>query len=316
MEDIFLKKFFKFLREKTFLDILKKIYSKTFLVILRKIKLKNFATIKSLRSDSDNGLYLTIVEQALTNKKKFNNFKSNVFYKDILEHVDYQNGLKYLNIIKRDSNLLNNIDKFLINDEIGNPLRYYYNDLRKKISPSTLRYIKVASDIRKIFKGEIHNIVEIGCGYGGQYLILDQVMKINNYTLMDLYSVNKLIEKYLEYHLLNSSYETKTINQLKNNKKFDLVISNYAFSELPPLTQINYIKKVLLNSKNGYLTMNSGIENNVFKGHPKKEHLSLEEIKKYIKDIKILDGEPHSSWGIYIIVWGDINIEKINLLKN
>ena len=309
-----MKNFFKKLREKTFLDILKKIYIKTFLVILRKIKLKKFATIKSLRSASDNGLYVNIVEQALTNKKKFNNFKSNYIYKETLEHVNYQSGLDYLNIIKRDSNLLNNIDKFLINDEIGNPLKYYYDDLKKKISPSTLRYIKVVSDIRKIFKGEIHNIVEIGCGYGGQFLILDQVMKINNYTLMDLYSVNKLIEKYLEHHLLNSSYETKTINQLKNNKKFDLVISNYAFSELPPLVQIKYIKKVLLNSKNGYLTMNSGKENNVF-----KEHLSLEEIKKYIKDIKdikILDGEPYSSQGIYIIVWGDINIEKINLLKN
>jgi len=283
----------------TFLEILEKIHNR----FLRRTKFKNFFSIKSLRSESDNGLYSIAVQEALTNKKKFNNFKSNIFYQDILEHVNYPQGLEYLNIIKRDSNLLNNIDKFLINDQIGNPKKYYYEELKTKISPTTLRYIKVASDIKKIFKDEITNIVEIGCGYGGQYLILDQVMKINHYILMDLHDVNKLIEKYLEHHLLNSSYETKTINQLQSNKQFDLVISNYAFSELPPQTQISYIKKILLNSKNGYLTMNSGKENSNF-----KNHLSLEEIRNYIKNITILEEEPNTSEGNYIIIWGNIKI--------
>jgi putative sugar O-methyltransferase len=294
-----MKSILKKLRKMTFLEILEKIHNR----FLRRTKFKNFFTIKSLRSESDSGLYSIAVQEALTNKKKFNNFKSNIFYQDILEHVNYPQGLEYLNIIKRDSNLLNNIDKFLINDQIGNPKKYYYEELKTKISPTTLRYIKVASDIKKIFKDEITNIVEIGCGYGGQYLILDQVMKINHYILMDLHDVNKLIEKYLEHHLLNSSYETKTINQLQSNKQFDLVISNYAFSELPPQTQISYIKKILLNSKNGYLTMNSGKENSNF-----KNHLSLEEIRNYIKNITILEEEPNTSEGNYIIIWGNIKI--------
>ena len=203
-----IKNIFKKLRKKSFLEILEKIYK----IFLRRTKFKNFVSIESLRSESDNGLYSMAIEESLTNKKKFNNFKSNIFYQDILEHVNYPQGLEYLDIIKRDSNLLNNLNKFLINDEIGNPKKYYYEELKIKISPTTLRYIKVASDIKKIFKDEITNIVEIGCGYGGQYLILDQVMKINHYTLMDLHDVNKLIEKYLEHYLLNSSYETKTIN--------------------------------------------------------------------------------------------------------
>ncbi len=287
------------LKKMTFLEILEKIQNK----FLRRTKFKNFFSIESLRSESDNGVYSLAVQEALTNKKKFNNFKSNIFYQDILEHVNYPQGLGYLNIIRRDSNLLKNINKFLINDQIGNPKKYYYEELKTKISPTTLRYIKVASDIKKIFKDEITNIVEIGCGYGGQYLILDQVMKINHYILMDLHEVNKLIEKYLEHHLLNSSYETKTINQLQGNKQFDLVISNYAFSEVPPQTQISYIKKILLNSKNGYLTMNSGKENSIF-----KNHLSLEEIKNYMKNITILEEEPNTCEGNYIIIWGNIKI--------
>ena len=295
-----MKNIYKKLKKLTFLEILEKIYYRT----LGIIKSKNFSTIKLLRSRSEeNGFYYMAVEKALNNKKKFNNFKSDHFYKVVLEHVSYSQGLEYLNIIKRDSNLLNNLNKFLINDEIGNPKKYYYDELKTKISPTTLRYLKVASDIKKIFRDEITNIVEIGCGYGGQYLILDQVMKINHYTLIDLYNVNKLIEKYLEHHLLNSSYETKTINQLKSNKQFDLVISNYAFSELPAHTQISYIKKIMLKSKNGYLTMNSGKENSVF-----KNHIPVEEIKNYIKNITILKEEPNTYEGNYIIVWGNIKI--------
>jgi phospholipid N-methyltransferase len=282
---------------------MKKILEKIKYRFLRRNKFKNFLSIKLLRSKSDNGSYSIAVEEALTNKKKFNNFKSNIFYQVVLEHVSYPQGLEYLNIIKRDSNLIKNIDKFLINDQIGNPKKYYYEELKTKISPTTLRYIKVASDIKKIFKDEITDIVEIGCGYGGQYLILDQVMKINHYILMDLPNVNKLIDKYLEHHSLNSSYETKTIDQLQSNKQFDLVISNYAFSELPPQTQISYIKKILLKSKNGYLTMNSGKENSVL-----KKHLLLEEIKNYIKDITILEEEPNTYEGNYIIIWGNIKI--------
>ena len=292
------------LRKMSFLEILEKINNRFLRITkFKKFVSKKFVSIKSLRSESENGLYPIAVEEALTNKKKFNNFKSNIFYQNVLEHVNYTQGLEYLNIIKKNSNLINNIDKFLINDQIGNPKKYYYDELKTKISPTTLRYIKVASDIKKIFRDEITNIVEIGCGYGGQYLILDQVMKINHYTLMDLHDVNKLIEKYLEHHLLNSSYETKTINQLQSNKQFDLVISNYAFSELPPQTQISYIKKILLKSKNGYLTMNSGKENSPF-----KKHLSLEEIKNYIKDITIIEEEPNTSEGVYIIIWGNIKI--------
>ena len=133
-------------------------------------------------------------------------------------------------------------------------------------------------------------------GYG----ILRFLQVSNN--LMNLLT-NKLIEKYLEHHLLNSSYETKTINQLQSNKQFDLVISNYAFSEVPPQTQLSYIKKILSKSKNGYLTMNSGKENSTI-----KKHLSLEEIKNYIKDIKILEEEPNTSEGNYIIIWGNTKI--------
>lgn len=284
-------------------SFIKKIYQKIKTFYFKSFYTMRFGTIKSLRSEADDGFYLYKVFQATYNQNTFNNFKNDDFYRNILEHVTYEEGLKYLSFIKKDEDLFKKIDEFLINDEIGNPIRYFYSELNKKISPTTLRYIKVASDIKKIFKKNITSIVEIGCGYGGQYLILDKIKKIEKYTLIDLYDVNKLIEKYLEYYLLNSSYETKTINQISQNKVYDLVISNYAFSELPMDTQILYIKKIMMFCKNGYLTMNSGSENNTFK----KNHLTVNEIKKFIPNLKIIPEEPVSSEGNYIIIWGEIN---------
>jgi putative sugar O-methyltransferase len=273
---------------------------KTFLKIFIK---KYYKTIDSYRSESDNGFYLHIIEKAANDHKTFKNFKNHPFYQEILEHVSYSQGKEYLDfIIKNDKNLLDKIDEFLKNDKIGNPKKYYYKEIDKLISPTTLRYIKVASDIKNIFSDKIDNIVEIGCGYGGQYLILDKLINIQNYLLIDLYEVTKFIEKYLECYVLNSSYETKTINKISKNNSWDLVISNYAFSELPSETQYNYIKKILLKSKNGYMTMNSGLDTSAFL----KNHLSLKEITNLMPSIKIIPEKPLTHKGNYIIVWGNI----------
>jgi putative sugar O-methyltransferase len=273
---------------------------KSFLKIFSK---KYYKTIDSYRSESDNGFYLHIIEKATNDHKTFKNFKNHPFYQEILEHVSYSQGKEYLDcIIKNDKNLLDKIDEFLKNDKIGNPKKYYYKEIDKLISPTTLRYIKVASDIKNIFSDKIDNIVEIGCGYGGQYLILDKLINIQNYLLIDLYEVTKFIEKYLECYVLNSSYETKTINKISQNNSWDLVISNYAFSELPSETQYNYIKKILLKSKNGYMTMNSGLDTSAFL----KNHLSLKEITNLMPSIKIIPEKPLTHKGNYIIVWGHI----------
>jgi len=273
---------------------------KTFLKIFSK---KYYKTIDSYRSESDNGFYLHIIEKATNDHKTFKNFKNHPFYQEILEHVSYSQGKEYLDcIIKNDKNLLDKIDEFLKNDKIGNPKKYYYKEIDKLVSPTTLRYIKVASDIKNIFSDKIDNIVEIGCGYGGQYLILDKLINIQNYLLIDLYEVTKFIEKYLECYVLNSSYETKTINKISQNNSWDLVISNYAFSELPSETQYNYIKKILLKSKNGYMTMNSGLDTSAFL----KNHLSLKEITNLMPSIKIIPEKPLTHKGNYIIVWGNI----------
>ena len=116
----------------------------------------------------------------------------------------------------------------------------------------------------------------------------------------DLPPVLGLVSKYLECHLLQSSYTTKMLNTHGGEKAYDLVISNYAFSELPAIVQRMYIEKVLKKADRGYLTMNSGRVDSVFS----KGKLTLEEIRALIPNSRILDEKPCSAPGNYLLVWG------------
>lgn len=265
---------------------------------------RSYNSIVSLRSWSDNGTYVRVVREFLINEKKFNKFKRNKHYQNILEHASCSEGRDYLKIINLDnSNLIKNINEYKFNDLIGNPIKYKYPEIGE-ISPTTLRYLKVASDIKKYFKNVGYNFAEIGGGYGGQYLILDKIFDITSYTIFDLNDVNKLIEKYVEHFVTNSFYRTLTVNQFDNTVSFDFVLSNYAFSELPKKLQIHYLNKVIKKSKRGYMTMNSGLIKS-----DSKNNLLLEDIKSYLPNVKIIKEEPKTAENNYIVIWDKDNFK-------
>jgi len=80
-----------------------------------------------------------------------------------------------------------------------------------------------------------------------------------------------------------------------------LVISNYAFSELPLELQKIYIEKVIRKSKRGYLIMNSGMNN--FSGRSDGK-LHLAELRTLLPVFEILDEIPNTGPDNYVIVWG------------
>ena len=126
------------------------------------------------------------------------------------------------------------------------------------MSTTALRYLKVALEIKDQFGNDLGNIVEIGCGYGGQAIILDRVANVSSYNFFDLWQVNLLITRFVESSSLSCNYSVSTLRSfVDTDKNWDLAISNYAFSELPASLQDSYLKKVLSKSRNGYLTMNS-----------------------------------------------------------
>lgn len=283
--------------KKCLLDI-RRIYFKILSIFKRRYYTSK---LKSNLSDSEkSGLYTAEVRRILSSQKLFNNFKRNFFYTLILEHVNYLQGEEYLFVLrKRSDNVLKTaLESILKTDSIGNPFKFKYKE--GLISPSTIRYVKVSSDLRMLFGTSLISIAEIGCGYGGQTLASNQLNNYLNFTLFDLDDVNKLVKRYLNNFILNGSFNTTTINEFLGGQKFDLVISNYAFSELPKDLQKKYIEKVIIHSEKGYLTMNSGLY-----GSNLDDKMSLEEIREYIPNLEIYSEEPKTGPNNYILVWGN-----------
>jgi len=272
-----------------FLGLFKKIYTK-----------KVFAYSKNLRSDSDNGRYGSEILKILKDQKLFENFKRNHVYREILEHVTNDEGLKYLKILqsRKDGILEKAISSVLISDKLGNPIKFNYDGYELPFSPTTLRYVKVASDLNRLFGKNLGDIVEIGCGYGGQALVNDQLLNVKSSKLLDLSFVNKLIERYLNNQTFNGLYQTALIDE-EPVSQYDLVISNYAFSEMPKNLQKIYIDKILSQSKKGYLTMNSGIT-----GSRSVGKYSVEELRSLLPNFEIFKEEPLTSSHNYLIAWG------------
>jgi hypothetical protein len=255
---------------------------------------------RGLRSASDNGLYPAFCRKAAANSLLFSQFRRHSVYNQILEHVPQARGQRYLDhVAEHYPDLLERYDDFRINDTVGYPRTFEFEGIGTT-SPTTLRYVKVAGQIRELFGENLEgDIAEIGGGYGGQLLVLDQLVGFRRYTIFDLAPVNLLVERYLDCFVLNGGYATTTLNQCAGDHQFDLVISNYAFSELPQAVQQTYIAKVISRSKRGYITMNSGKPGTAFFDG----RMTLEQLEAALPAFEIVEENKFGA-GEYIIAWG------------
>ena len=247
-------------------------------------------------SISDGSTYLLICKETLNNKNVYKNFRRYEAYFDILEHVSKDLGFEYLKIILKADPLLKSFNQSKIQNSIGNPIKYYY---RKTgfTSPTLLRYLKVHDELNTLF-GPLDNkiITEIGVGYGGQAGVIMLNNQISHYNLFDLEEVNNLASKFLRDIGIYSNFTTfdgRNPSLVKSN----LVVSNYAFSELNRNTQNLYLENVILNSETGYLTWND-------LGYRNFGALSINEIVERIPNANIIDEQPQSDPSNKIIVWG------------
>ena len=254
----------------------------------------------AIKSDSEGTFYEKAVENILASEFQFKRFRRKYDYREILEHVDFELGQEYFFRIKElDPQFKTAQKSFNRNDSVGSPRSYRYPHF-EKISPTTLRYIAVALDIEKeIDIKHTHKIVEIGAGYGGQAAILSRFIPNFKYFIYDLPLVQKLIGKYLS-SLGMQNFTHMSLADPKEENEFDLVISNYAFSELPRNLQNEYLEKVLLKSKNGYLIMNSGRGNSTGRSSGK---LSLKELSERIPGLLVKEEIPLTGPDNYVIYW-------------
>jgi putative sugar O-methyltransferase len=253
-------------------------------------------------SDSQTTNYEIAVLKALKSSHYFANFRKKYRYRIVLEHVPPSTGQGYLERIEElEPGASSNLLRFKSNDKIGNPAKHKFGMLGE-ISPTTLRYVAVAYEMKKIF-GPLDgfDIAEIGIGYGGQIRVLDEMFEINNFYGFDLPSVQSLALKYLaNFDLKTRIHMPKEINP--GQFKYDLAISNYAFSELPRELQAEYLNRVLTRSRNGYMIMNSGRTNLTGRSDGK---YALDELLASIPNSQICEEVPSTDRDNYVIYWKD-----------
>lgn len=240
--------------------------------------------------------------KAALDTNTFQNFRKDPQYKVILEHVDARTGLRYLKAITDCGYSIDDVFEIIEPLQfLGNPILHDIG-VGRPVSTTALRYLKVGIDIISQFGTDLGMIVEIGCGFGGQAIILSKLASIQHYTFVDMWQVNLLIQRFIETSDFNVEYEIKTIRQASSRLNIDYVISNYAFSEFDIQLQSLCLKKFVLNSKHGYLTMNTGLNGMAFNGQASR-HVTSDILMSLIPSAKQASEKPETSPSNYIITW-------------
>lgn len=260
---------------------------------------------ESSTNTSDNDWYVRSIESFLKSDKKFRKFKRSPAYREVLEHVKEDEARQYLGEITETSPEMLSSSALKLaasNDTVGSPIMFNFGDYGRYSGP-TLRYLYVCAHIKSLFDvSKIDTVAEIGGGYGGQALLYNLMFKYHSYTVFDLEPACRLIDKYLGNFFLTGGITALDINKFPlGQEKFDFVISNYAFSELPKKLQEIYLKKVILNSKAGYMTMNTGYD---LKGFGRKSRYNCSELLEMLPNSRIIEEKPLTAKMNYIIVWG------------
>lgn len=274
--------------------------------LLIEMKIRNLK--KSLPKDTPNATslsdaerYRTICQLAANNDYIFSVFKRSADYNAILEHVTRKQGTEYWDLIKKEGQELRTyFPKFQKNDTWGSPFKFNYDGF--EFSPTTLRYIKVLLDLKEIF-GDLNDwdIIEIGGGYGGQCKIMADVFSYSSYVIADLEVVLPLIRKYLK-RLDVENFSCLTQSQIPDKKQYDLLVSNYAFSECVKKIQDEYITKIFHSAKRGYITYNYDGESHPSTPYNRNE---IVELLSKVHAIRTLEEKPKTAPQNFIIIWDD-----------
>lgn len=255
-------------------------------------------------SASDNDYYPALCRAASKESSFFKDFRRNLVYNKILENVSEEDGQRCLDVIAKNKVKFTaaDWDNFFKNDSIGAPRTFPYHIDGRTLSapPTTARYAKVLQDILVLFDTEkIRSVSEIGVGYGGQCGILTSYLKrLEHYRLFDLPEVLALTERYLG-HFDAGPAEFVDGTKIDTDAASDLVISNYAFTELIPEVQDIYLKHVILRARAGYITYNN-------LAHERYGSYSPEQLLEKIPGSSIIPEDPLTCPGNCIIIWSSL----------
>jgi hypothetical protein len=251
------------------------------------------------------GDFAALIWRAVTDPRVFAVFRRDPHYISVVETVWETTGRAYLDRIGDDT-VRGICLRSAAADTVGGPLTYAYEDVQ--VAPTTLRYGKVLCDLIDLFPHfpVLEEIAEIGIGHGGQARIIAEYahsarLRLRAYTCLDMLPVLLLGREYLEHFRLDIQFRFLSKVELPRDARWDLAISNYAFSEFDRTLQEEYLDRVLRRAEAGYLTMNSGLWRGEWNGHA---CFTAEELCGSLANAALLDEDPLTAPDNYILVFG------------
>lgn len=200
--------------------------------------------------------YQIFCQEAASNDRLFKQFRSHPECRGMVDNVRHEmgEGMAMVDtIVEKYPHLLTKLDKIRLEDRLGEPVSYQYPFVGY-FCPTTLRYIKIAGDLEKLFPNlATFRILEIGGGYGGQCKVLSDLFGFVKYSIIDLPECLPLIAKFLNAQQVKN---VQTLFRQEEKEEYDLFISNYAFSEIDREEQLFYLNQFISSIPRGYITYN------------------------------------------------------------
>jgi hypothetical protein len=117
-----------------------------------------------------------------------------------------------------------------------------------------------------------------------------------SYCLVDITPALTLAQRFLDNFITPATLTYKTLNELER-RAYDLIISNYAFTELRRPVQEAYLEKIILPARRGYITFNDTNPGDF-------NSFTLDELLHIIPGSQVHDEEPLTHPKNCIIAWG------------
>lgn len=224
------------------------------------------ATDSNYSSISASTPWVTSCADLADGKLASHNFRRKPSVRDIVETVGATDGRFYAQRIREwDAGWFSNRAVREI-DAWGNPIRWpgFLLGTGKAFSPTTLRYLATALWLKRSGYLEMgSHITEIGVGFGG-LAAMNALISGAVTTLVDLPEVERSAMRILDDCGL-AAY-AKLGGEI-SEKATDLIISNYAFTELNAALQKDYFEKYLKHSPHGVIISNSAVFAASIRGH-------------------------------------------------
>jgi len=247
-------------------------------------------------SISDNENFNRFCREAARSIDVFRSFRRYRPLIRVLDHVGIDHARTYIQFVTDEGISVRSFLPILREmDSVGSPRKFKFRGLGL-VSPTVTRYLKVYVELEKIF-GKLDGLViaEIGVGFGGQAYLINRSSKPDKYYLFDLPSTAALATSFLNSLNSTGTFEVVDGREPKDVQS-DLVISNYAFSELTRSMQELYLDKVISKANKGYMTWNL-LSEKVLDG------LRLDEVLARIPGAKCIAEVPETSPGNVIVIW-------------